>query len=64
MRTLKGIRNDLGLNQDEMAEALGISLASYQRYENFKTDKVPFGVIKEAGDMAGIEDLREIKYKR
>lgn len=35
--TLKSIRTNLNLNQQEMAEKLGISRETYQNYENYKT---------------------------
>ena len=64
MRTLRGIRNDLDLNQAEMAEQLGISRASYQRYESYQSKTIPFEVILMMADKAGIEDLRTIQYKK
>jgi len=35
--TLKAIRTNLNLSQQEMAEKLGISKETYQNYENYKT---------------------------
>jgi DNA-binding XRE family transcriptional regulator len=35
--TLKGIRNNLNLTQQEMAEKLSITKETYQNYENYKT---------------------------
>lgn len=35
--TLKAIRVNLNLKQDEMAEKLGITEKTYQSYENYKT---------------------------
>lgn len=35
--TLKAIRNNLNLNQQEMATKLGVSKETYQNYENYKT---------------------------
>lgn len=35
--TLKAIRNNLNLNQQEMASKLGVSKETYQNYENYKT---------------------------
>lgn len=61
-RTLKGIRNDLGLNQQEMAEQIGVPYISYQRYENYKY-RIPADVLIKVADKAGIVDVREIKYK-
>lgn len=40
-KTLKKLRNDKGLNQSQMAEALGISLSSYQKYEREKNSVTP-----------------------
>lgn len=34
--TLKQLRNTTGLNQNDMADKLGISLSSYQKYERDK----------------------------
>lgn len=62
MRTLKGIRNDLDLDQVEMAEKLGISKATYQRYKNY-IHRTPAAILVKMADMAGIVDVREIKYK-
>lgn len=36
-RTLKSIRYDLGLTQEEMAKKLGISLAAYKTRESYRT---------------------------
>lgn len=62
LRTLKGIRNDLGLTQKEMAEKVGIPYISYQRYENY-IHNIPSAVLVKIADMAGIVDVREIKYE-
>lgn len=35
--TLKSIRTNLNLSQQEMAEKLGVSRETYQNYENYKT---------------------------
>ena len=60
-RTLKGLRYDLGLNQKEMADKLGIGLATYQRYEQYKF-RIPADILVRIADMSGITDIREIKY--
>lgn len=62
LRTLKGLRNDLGLTQKEMANELDIPVASYQRYENY-IYKIPSNVLIKIADMAGITDVREIRYE-
>ena len=35
--TLKAIRTNLNLRQDEMAEKLGVTEKTYQNYETYKT---------------------------
>lgn len=62
MRTIKGLRSDLDYTQKEMAEVLNVPLATYQRYENYKT-KIPTEVIDKIMDLSGIESLKEIRYK-
>lgn len=61
-RTIRGLRNDLGLTQKEMAEKLGVPIASYQRYERYQQVPTAKMLIKLA-DLCGILDLREIKYE-
>lgn len=60
-RTLKGIRNDLGLTQKQMADLIGVKEMTYQRYENYVT-KIPVEVIARIMDVAHIESLNEIRY--
>ena len=62
LRTLKGIRNDLGLTQKEMADKVGIPYISYQRYEN-SINRIPASVLVRIADLADITDVREIKYQ-
>lgn len=63
-RTFRGIRNDLGLNQKQMADELGVPLVSYQRYENPACNsRIPADVLVKVADMAGIVDVREIRLK-
>ena len=62
LRTLKGLRNDLGMTQKQIAEKLEVPIASYQRYENYQTT-IPFEVILKIGDLATVDDLRQIRYK-
>lgn len=38
MRTIKGVRIDLGLTQEEMAEELGISVVAYRNKEAYRTE--------------------------
>lgn len=61
-RTIKGLRNDLGLTQKEMAEKIDVPIASYQRYENYVA-KIPTEVIVKIMEITGIENLKEIKFK-
>lgn len=61
-RTLKGIRCDLGLTQKEMAEKLGTTFISYQRYENYLS-RMPSTILVKVADLAGIVDVREIRYE-
>lgn len=63
MRTLKGLRCDMDLTQKQMAEKLGITTATYQKYEAY-TAKIPAAVLVSVADMAGIVDVREIKYRQ
>ena len=38
---LKELRSAVGLNQSEMAEKLGVSVSSYQKYEREKNSIMP-----------------------
>lgn len=38
---LKKLRSTVGLNQSEMAEKLGVSVSSYQKYEREKNSIMP-----------------------
>lgn len=60
-RTLKGLRNDLGLTQPQMAKKLGIATGTYINYENFNS-KIPYEIALKIADMCKIENLREIKF--
>jgi len=60
IRTIRGIRNDLGFNQQEMADKLNVTYATYQRYERYET-VIPATVIIKIADLAHIIDVREIK---
>lgn len=59
-RTIKGIRFDLSLTQQEMANKLGVPLNTYRRYENYIT-KIPVNVLIKIADLAKIENIRSIK---
>ncbi len=59
-RTLKGLRNDLGLTQKEMAEQLGVPIASYQRYENYQ-QRIPADVVFEIARICGVQNPTDIK---
>lgn len=61
-RTIKGLRSDLNLTQKEMADALGIPICNYQRYEKLEVP-VPLKVMIKIADMVGIVDIREIKFE-
>lgn len=58
-RTLRGIRNDLGMTQKEMADKIGCSQAMYQRYERNEVI-IPVNLLIKMADMVGIVDVREI----
>lgn len=60
-RTIKGLRNDLGLTQKQMADKIGVPYSSYQRYENYIA-KIPTEVIDKIMKLSGITSLQEIKY--
>ena len=53
----------MDLTQKQMAEKLGITTATYQKYEAY-TAKIPAAVLVSVADMAGIVDVREIKYRQ
>lgn len=61
LRTFAGIRADLELTQEEMAEKLSIPISNYQRYERCEV-KPPIDVMIGVADAAGIVDIRKIKY--
>ena len=51
--TLKAIRTNLNLNQQEMAKELGITKKTYQNYESYKTfPSVP--IIKKIIEMSNV----------
>lgn len=52
--TLKSIRTNLNLSQQEMAEKLDISLKTYQNYENYKTYPDVL-IIKKIIEMSNID---------
>ena len=60
-RTIRGLRNDLHLSQEEMAKKLGVSTKTYSRYENLET-KIPYEIVIAICDMAKIVDPREVKF--
>lgn len=60
-RTMKGLRNDLGYTQEQMAKAIKVPVATYVRYENLQT-KIPFQVAIKICDMCKIADPREVKF--
>ncbi len=59
-RTLKGIRNDLGLTQQQMATRLDMKLANYRNLELGVTKMSAIQMIKIL-DIAGIDDYRDLK---
>lgn len=42
---IKKRRKELGINADDMAEALGVSRATYYRYESAEVEKMPTTVL-------------------
>lgn len=58
-RTFRGVRADLHKTQVEMADALGIPLETYKRYEKKDPRKVPLGVMADVAELGGIDDIRE-----
>ena len=60
-RTIKGLRNDLGLTQKEMAKRLGIAEGTFIRYENFES-KVPYDIAIKICDMCKIDNPREVRF--
>ena len=62
LRTLRGLRNDLGLTQKELADKIECPIASYQRYERYETE-VPMTVLMKISKLCGDIDLREIRFK-
>lgn len=60
-RTIKGLRNDLGLTQKQMAEKLGISEMTFVRYEN-NIAKVPYKIAIMICDMCKIENPRDVDF--
>ena len=60
-RTMKGLRNDIGLSQKEMAKKLGIAYMTYQRYENH-VNPIPYKVALKFADAVGTNNLRDIKF--
>lgn len=61
-RTIKGVRCDLGLTQEELAKELDISLTSMQKYERYES-KTPGSFLLDLAEKAGL-DPRDIKIKR
>lgn len=59
-RSIKGLRADNNLTQKQLAEILGISVHSLQRYEAGESD-ISFKLVVKLCDYFGIEDLRTIK---
>jgi DNA-binding XRE family transcriptional regulator len=60
-RTMKGLRCDMNLTQPQMAERLGISVATYVAYENHR-NKIPYSVALKFADVVKISNLRDIKF--
>ena len=51
--TLKAIRTNLNLNQEEMAEKLGVTKKTYQNYESYKTFP-DVSIIKKIIEMSNV----------
>lgn len=62
-RTIKGLRNDLGLTQEEMAKKLKIANGTFIRYENYQS-KIPYEIALAIADLCKIDNLRDIKFCR
>ena len=60
-RTLKGLRSDLGLTQEEMAKKVGVSTSAYQKYETYQ-HKIPAEVLFTVAKLCKI-DPTEIRIK-
>ena len=52
--TLKGIRNNLNLTQQEMAKKLDISTETYKNYENYKTFP-DVSIVKKIIEISGVD---------
>ena len=61
-RSIQGLRADNNMTQKELAEVLGISVHTLQRYEA-GTSKVPFKVVQQIAVYFGIKDMSMIKIK-
>lgn len=59
MRTIKGVRIDLGLSQKQMAEELGISEVAYRNKEAYRTELTATQLVKLL-NLANI-DVHDIK---
>lgn len=60
-RTMKGLRNDMNLTQEQMAEKLGIHASTYISYENNQS-RIPYKIALKFADVVGISNLRDIKF--
>ena len=59
-RTLKGLRADLGMTQEEAAKLIGVSVGTYVRYEKGKS-LIPYRYVAIIAKKCGIKNIQEIK---
>ena len=52
--TLKSIRINLNLTQEEMADKLGVSTKTYQNYENYKSYP-DVEIVKKIVELSGLD---------
>jgi transcriptional regulator with XRE-family HTH domain len=52
-RRIRQARNEAGLSQPEMAEAIGVIARTYQNYESVKDPRVPWGLMNQIAAVTG-----------
>lgn len=53
-RTFRGIRSDLGLTQQEMAEKLGVTITTYQHYERYLS-RIPAEILFKVAELGHVD---------